>query len=303
MAGEGYSGGVLDGLRVTNRFDQFQRRTNLALINAQGTVLATTDYGYDTASRLGLVAKSGNTATYSYLANSPLIEQVVFKQGTTTRMTTSKSYDKLTRLTSIGSVNASGTSLSSFAYVYNSANQRTLRRESDQSEWRFDYDPLGQVKSGKRYWTDFTPVAGQQFEYTFDQIGNRTSTKAGGDENGANLRTALYYANNLNQYWSNTVPGAVDLMGVAFATSSVTVNNLSVYRKGEYFRKELAVDNSTGHVWAGVTVAATGFELGIATFPVRGLRAGLSLLKVDSSAPLIQSTEVTPRQRTAPRCN
>jgi hypothetical protein len=99
-AGEGFTGGVLDGLRVTNRFDQFQRRTNLALINSQGAVLATTDYGYDTASRFQSVSKSGNTATYSYLANSPLIEQVVFKQGTTTRMSTSKSYDKLNRLTS-----------------------------------------------------------------------------------------------------------------------------------------------------------------------------------------------------------
>jgi RHS repeat-associated protein len=78
------------------------------------------------------------------------------------------------------------------------------------------------------------------------------------DENGANLRSASYYPNELNQYWSNTVLGAVDIMGVAFATSSVTVNNLSVYRKGEYFRKELAVDNSTAPVWTGITVTATG---------------------------------------------
>ena len=27
---------------------------------------------------------------------------------------------------------------------------------------------------GKRYWNDWTPVAGQQFEYGFDDIGNRT---------------------------------------------------------------------------------------------------------------------------------
>jgi hypothetical protein len=39
LAGEAYSGGVLDGLRLTNCFDQFQRSTNLALINASGTVL------------------------------------------------------------------------------------------------------------------------------------------------------------------------------------------------------------------------------------------------------------------------
>jgi len=32
------------------------------------------------------------------------------------------------------------------------------------------YDPPGQVISGKRSWLDATPVAGQQFEYTFTHI-------------------------------------------------------------------------------------------------------------------------------------
>jgi hypothetical protein len=65
-AGEAYSGGVLDGLCATNRFDQFQRRAHLALINARGTVPASTDYGYGPASRFQPVSKSGNTVTYSY---------------------------------------------------------------------------------------------------------------------------------------------------------------------------------------------------------------------------------------------
>ena len=40
---------------------------------------------------------------------------------------------------------------------------------------KYEYDALGQVKCGKKYWADGTPVAGQQFEYAFDDIGNRTS--------------------------------------------------------------------------------------------------------------------------------
>jgi hypothetical protein len=44
-----------------------------------------------------------------------------------------------------------------------------------------EYDALGQVRSGRKYWSDQTPVAGQQFEYARDDAGNRTSTKAGGD--------------------------------------------------------------------------------------------------------------------------
>ena len=54
---------------------------------------------------------------------------------------------------------------------------------------------LGQVISGKKYWSDGTPVAGQQFEYGFDDIGNRHQTRAGGDANGANLREAGYSVN------------------------------------------------------------------------------------------------------------
>ena len=42
-----------------------------------------------------------NTATYSYLANSPLVSQIAFQQNGTNRMTTTKSYDNLNRLTQI----------------------------------------------------------------------------------------------------------------------------------------------------------------------------------------------------------
>ena len=52
-----------------------------------------------------------------------------------------------------------------FAYTYNSANQRTGFTNADSSRWAFTYDTLGQVASGKRYWSDGTNVAGQQFEY------------------------------------------------------------------------------------------------------------------------------------------
>ena len=64
----------------------------------------------------------------------------------------------------------------SFNYQYNSANQRMRATLRDGSCWVDQYDKLGQVVSGKRYWTDGTPVAGQQLEYAFDDIGNRDTT-------------------------------------------------------------------------------------------------------------------------------
>src|SRR5436190_9849824 len=143
-----------------------------------------------------------------------------------------------------------------FGYVINDANQRTQNLLQDGGFWVYSYDSLGQVISGKKYWSDWTSVAGKQFEYGFDDIGNRNSTKAGGDENGANLRSATDSANNLNQYTSRTIPNAFDVTGLELATNTVTVNSATPYRHGEYFRKEISVVNSSTSVWQSVSVAA-----------------------------------------------
>ena len=97
-------------------------------------------------------------------------------------MTTTKQYDALNRLTSIASGGPnSSAALSSFSYDYNAANQRTRTTHADGSYWIYQYDTLGQVTSGKRFWPDGTPVAGQQFEYGFDDIGNRQTAAHGGN--------------------------------------------------------------------------------------------------------------------------
>jgi hypothetical protein len=238
-------------LTVTNQFDPDLRRTNMVLWN--GAALVRAIYGYDNASRLASVSDGTNKAAYSYLANSPLVSQIVFKSNTVTRMTTSKQYDYLNRLSSMTS-----TPSNSFAYQYNAANQRTLNQLWDSSYWRYQYDSLGEVTAGWKYWSDQTPVAGQRFDYTFDTIGNRTQTQAGGDQNGANLRLANYTNNTLNQTTSRSVPGDVDVMGDALATNSVTVNGQTPYRKVEYFRQQLAVTNTTNAVWLSVTNASPG---------------------------------------------
>lgn len=43
-------------------------------------------------------------------------------------------------------------------YALNQSKQATL---ADGSAWAYEYDKLGQVSSGKRYWSDNAPVAGQ----------------------------------------------------------------------------------------------------------------------------------------------
>ena len=109
------------------------------------------------------------------------------------------------------------------------------------------YDALGQVTSGKRYWNDNTEVAGQQFGYQYDGIGNRTSTTTNG-------RAATYTANALNQYSQRTVPGAVDVIGEAAPAATVTVNDQPTVRKNGYYYAEADFDNSAAPVYPTITV-------------------------------------------------
>jgi RHS repeat-associated protein len=161
--------------------------------------------------------------------------------------------DGLGRLASINNT-ASGAAglVTSHAYTYNAQGQRSQAAREDGSVWGYGYDTYGQVTSGNRSWTaGGTAVAGQQFGYAFDAIGNRTSTTVNG-------RNATYSPNALNQYISRQVPGAVDVLGAASPTAQVTINNLApdYVQQGGYFYKDLSVTNTAGPVEQSVDVLA-----------------------------------------------
>ena len=167
-------------------------------------------------------------------------------------MTRTNQYDALNRLTALGSLVAGGETVG-FAYGYTPANQRQAVTNADGSYWVYAYDALGQVTAGTKHWPDGTLVPAQQFSYSFDDIGNRQTTKTGGDANGHKLRTATYTANDLNQYTQRTVPGYADVAGSASTDATVTVNNQPTHRRGEYYRAELAVTNETGPLHLALT--------------------------------------------------
>jgi len=251
------SGTTLEGLSVTNGYDQFLRRTNLTALNGS-TVLSRATNSYDIAGRLLTVSDGTRNATYTYLANSRLVEQILFKENTTPRLTTTRKYDKLDRLHEVENL-VGGTPEAAADYGYNNANQRTRVTLADGSYWLYEYDKLGQVQRGAKYFADGMPVPGQQFNYSFDDIGNRVETRSGGDEAGMNQRTNIYTSNKLNQYSQRTIPGYVEVSGLGMANNStIAVNGYTPWRKGEFFRKELSVANSAGSVWLDVAVTATG---------------------------------------------
>jgi RHS repeat-associated protein len=234
-------------------YDAFQRRTGLTNLSLG----LTHSYAYDAASRLQSVSTldsgAASLVSYSYVSNSPLVDGITFQQGGTTRLTTSKSYDNLNRLRQIASV-TNAQAVASFAYAYNSANQRTAVTNVDGSRWAFGYDRLGQVTNGWRYWSDGSDVLGQTFNYAFDDIGNRRTVGTG---TSASQRTQTYSVNLLNQYTNRTVPGYLEVNGSADSAAAVTVNGASPSRQGEYYRQEVSVNNASTALVQWLTSRAT----------------------------------------------
>ncbi|MBN9689750.1 MAG: RHS repeat-associated core domain-containing protein [Verrucomicrobia bacterium] len=256
---ESYAGThPLAGRTTTLTYDSLLRRSTFSLDSSPAALGYS--LGYDGASRLTNVSDGTYSATYTYLANSPLAESVTMKQGTTTRLVTTRSYDFLNRLQGVTAQPQLGGSLPlGTGYQYNDVNQRTRQMFADGSVRVYTYDSLGQVVSGKQYFGDGSPVPGQQFEYTFDTIGNRSNAKRGGDADGANLRLETYGVNSLNQYSSRSSSGSryADILGLAAASSSVTVNGTTAWRRGEYFRHELTISGGAP-AWQNVDVTTSG---------------------------------------------
>ena len=73
---------------MTNLYDSLLRRSKLSILNSPSSILASTACGYDAASRLLTVSDGTNSATYSYLANSPLVDHTcpVRYEATATRL-------------------------------------------------------------------------------------------------------------------------------------------------------------------------------------------------------------------------
>lgn len=241
---ESYTSGGLNGSVIDRDYDPMARLESTAALSG-ASVLNQIGYSYDAASRLETVTSGTNTASYVYHANSPLVHTVTFMQGGSARLTTTKNYDYLNRLSSITNTPSSGPVGPSFSYDYNSANQRTKTTRENNAYWSYSYDPLGQVTSGKKFNASAAVIPGHDFSWTYDDIGNRKTATANG-------QTSTYTpdASLLNQYAQRTVPAAVDVLGAATAASTVTLSvdsgpTQATTREGELFYKQLTQPNDS----------------------------------------------------------
>ena len=179
-AGESYVGGVLGGMSVLSAHDttELRRRASLTMI---GDGTRNYFYHYDTSGRLDRVGTTVGdeggeySAIYTYRPQSDVVQDVSMRANTTIYLKTTQFRDRLGRIqavTHVGNNNAYFP-FARLDYAYNANNQRTRIDLSGGTYWKHEYDDLGQVRYGRRFWNDSTPVAGQQYEYTFDDIGNR----------------------------------------------------------------------------------------------------------------------------------
>jgi RHS repeat-associated protein len=253
-ASEAITGGVLNGVNISNFYDTLLRRSAFSANLNSATVAGYTD-AYDSASRLASVTDNMNwglSAAYTYVPSSSLISTVALSQGGATRVTLNKTFDNHDRQLLSSAVPASGPPVS-YTYTYDASGRRSQATLADSSSWQYGYDSRGEVTSGVKQWGDGTSVFGAQFGYGFDAIGNRLSTTING-------RGATYTPNTLNQYTSRSVPGYVDVTGeINAAVTALTVNTLTPTRQnsGAYYGQELSVNNASSPVYLTTTVSAT----------------------------------------------
>jgi RHS repeat-associated protein len=249
---ESHTAGLLTGAALELEYDTLLRRENFSA-SSNGSSFETT-WAYDGASRLSVVTSGVDSTTYTYAANSGLVTGASTARGGVPRLAVTSEYDALERLTSISS--SSGASvISSHAYNYNLLNQRTESLLENGSKWHYQYDTMGQVTDGQKRNESGWSVPGMKFGYSFDGIGNRSSSTING-------RAGSYAANVANQYTERQVPGAVDIRGKANLLTKVTVNTELTDRLHEYFYKELEVDNSGAPQYVGVSVVAVKNDAG-----------------------------------------
>lgn len=168
-----------------------------------------------------------------------------------------RTIDRAGRLATIETKN--GTQVHSrHGYLFDKASRRERAIREDGTYWKYAYNDRGEVVDGRKFTHEDTHLAGHQFTYDYDDIGNRKTSSSGGDASGQNLRTTNYnVANSQHQYGTIDYPGWFDVMGRAPVGSIVTVNGNTVQeRQSERFWSSVPAANRPG--MNSVSVAATG---------------------------------------------
>jgi RHS repeat-associated protein len=264
---EAWTGGPLDGLTVDPSFDALRRRSSLDVTGAGGTV-PSVGYNYDSLTgEFASIATTGPgltgaaSASYAYRSGTRQVESVTFKNDAVTRLTQTRTYDDLHRLTGITSQN--GAPLAASDYVMDDAGRRTSTVLADGTWWKYTYGDFGQVTGAERRRMagsapdDSDPaLPGQSFTYAYDGLGNRTSTTQGGG--GVTASAALTYTPAAsNQYTALAHNRTGIATGSADPAATVTVNNAAAPREGPWWGESESTSAGSTAAWLNFSIDAT----------------------------------------------
>ena len=274
MENENYTAGLLSGVSVNRVYDSQFRLSRIEL--AQSGVTQTRErFVYDPISWLDYAVEENADGSvelrrydYTFQAGTPFVGSVAYFEASSPLMTQNYSHDSLGRLSGASAVLAGGPTAYGVNYQFDpNYDRRTEADLADGTKWNFGYNNRSEVTSGKRQLASGAKAGGEQFEYTFDDIGNRIQTKAGGDAAGNNLRSASYTANALNQISQRGVPeslwlvgdapSALTLLGAVSGSAGVPPAQAFTIQRQENgrFFGEAPVDNSSDPVYARMTIA------------------------------------------------
>ena len=167
-------------------------------------------YGYDNTGRFNAVQWNVNgisqTATYTYIGNSDLINQLTTDQGQQTTYSYEPNRDFRTQVKN----EFNGSLISEYDYQYDAVGRRTSVQNAGPAFEtaafnKFDYNDRNELEESARYIgpnvDDLTnPVQDEYRQYDYDPIGNRTQITEATD-------IGTYTANALNQYTEQALPG------------------------------------------------------------------------------------------------
>jgi RHS repeat-associated protein len=250
-----HTGGPIDGIVVEYNYDALLRQQNV--VGRKGGVeVYRQAYEYRAGdSYVKNVTFDNVCAHFDYENNAALVSGTILKRTSetgSTILTGSRQHSFLNQLTQITTAGSGATI--SFSCLLNPLDKRQRITLQDGSYWLYSYDTHGQLNSAKKYWSDNSPVPGQQFEYTFDDIGNRLNTKSGGDLAGLNLRLTQYVPNPRNQYDSRDAAPYSGIYGSAHPLAKVTADRLVALRHDDYYWVEVPIPNSGGPASKSVTL-------------------------------------------------
>jgi len=155
----------------------------------------------------------------------------------------------------------------SFSYAYDSLGRRTTKLETGSLFARYPaggvvdaytYDPLSQLLKDQAYQSNnpsnlTPPVLGREFSYTYDPIGNRTTSSVDSNQ-------FTYTSNALNQITSRIVPGFYAVSGLAPTGATVTLNGTAIPSgqiDGQYYLQNVTANNSSAPQWLTANVSSS----------------------------------------------